>query len=113
MNFYDKIHELVRAFKEMEEYKSYIDLKNKIKKDEKASEDLKKFKKIQQEAQMDYINTGKMNEETQKDLENTYSILIQKEEVRKFFEAEIKLDVILADMQKIIAEGIKEMIDFE
>ncbi|MDD2627397.1 MAG: YlbF family regulator [Clostridia bacterium] len=113
MNFYDKIHELVRTFKEMEEYKTYIDLKTKIKKDERTSKELKEFKKAQQEAQLSYINTGEMKEEIQKELENKYSILIQKEEVRKFFEAEIKLDVILADMQKIIAEGIKEMIDFE
>ena len=34
MNFYDKINELVKFFKETEEYKEFIYLKTKIKKDE-------------------------------------------------------------------------------
>ena len=33
--FYDKIHELVRSFKETEEYKTYMELKGKIKEDTK------------------------------------------------------------------------------
>ena len=113
MNFYDKAHELVRAFKETGEYKNYMELKSKIKLQPEIAEKLKDFKVKQQEAQMGYINTGKVNEEAQKALENIYSVLIQNEETRKFFEAEIRLDVLLADMQKIIGEGIKEMIDFD
>ncbi len=113
MNFYDKVHELVRCFKNTEEYKNYIELKNEIKKDEKDASLVKEFKEKQTKIQMDYINTGKMNEEMQKELENTYSLLIQSENIRKFLEAEIKLNVLLADMQKIMGEGIKEIIEFE
>ena len=51
MNFYDKVHELVRCFKETDEYKTYMNLKEKIKKDEKYSKMLKEFKEKQTKMQ--------------------------------------------------------------
>jgi cell fate (sporulation/competence/biofilm development) regulator YlbF (YheA/YmcA/DUF963 family) len=112
MNFYDKVHELVRFFKETEEYKQFIELKTQIKKDEKTYLMLKDFKDKQNKYQMEYINTGKINKENQDEMENLYSIIIQKEELRKLFEIEMKLNVLLADMQKIFGEGVKEIIEF-
>lgn len=112
MNFYDKVHELVRCFKETEEYKKHIELKEKIKKDAKNYSMLKDFKDKQTKVQMDYINTGKANENVQKELENLYSILIQNDTIRTFFESEIRLNVLLADMNKIIGEGIQDIVEF-
>ena len=113
MNFYDKVHELVRCFKETEEYKTYMGLKAEIKKDAKYSTMLKEFKDKQTKMQMAYIESGKMDEIAQKELENTYSLLIQSETVRSFLESEIRLNVLLADMQKIIGEGLKDIVEFE
>ena len=31
MNFYDKVHEMVRAFKDTPEFREYVELKNKLK----------------------------------------------------------------------------------
>ncbi len=113
MNFYDKVYELVRCFKETEEYKNYIELKKEIKKENKTADMLKEFKEKQMKLQTEYINSGKINETMQKELENTYSLLIQSDKARSFLEAEIRLNVLLADMQKIIGEGIKEIVEFE
>lgn len=112
MNFYDKVHELVRFFKETDEYKHFMELKMQIKQDEKTYSMLKDFKDKQNKYQMEYINTGKINKENQDEMENLYSIIIQKEELRKLFEVEMKLNVLLADMQKIFGEGVKEIIEF-
>ena len=112
MNFYDQIHNMIRAFKEMEEYKQYLELKSKIKADDKYGKMVADFKEKQKSHQFDFINSGKLEENHQKELENMYSLLIQSEDVRKFLELEMKLDVYLADMQKIIGEGIKEMLEF-
>ena len=45
-------------------------------------------------------------------MENLYSIIIQNENARKLLENEMKIDVMLADMQKIVGEGIKEIVEF-
>lgn len=112
MNFYDKIHDLVKGFKETNEYKEFIELKENIAKNEKTYAMLKDFKDKQKTHQIEYMNTGKINEDSQKELQNLYSIIIQNEESRKLLECEMKLDILLADMQKIIGEGIKEIIEF-
>ncbi len=112
MNFYDKIHELVRSFKETEEYKEFISLKNNIKKDEETYKLLKDFKSCQQKQQLEFINTGKTDDKIQQELENMYSIAIQNENIRKLLECEMKLNVLLADVQKIIGDGIKEIIEY-
>lgn len=111
MNFYDKVHEMVRALKETDEYKKYLELKKVVGDNAEKRNMLKDFKEKQREAQMIYINTGKPEENKQKALENLYSILIQDENIRKMFECEMKLDIMLADMQKIVAEGIKDIIE--
>lgn len=112
MNFYDKIHELVKSFKETNEYKEFIELKEAIVNDEKTYSMLKDFKEKQKSHQIEYINTGKMNEDSQKELQNLYSILIQNADARKLLECEMRLDILLADMQKIVGEGIKEIVEF-
>jgi len=112
MNFHDKIHELVKSFKETSEYMEFIQLKQNLVKDEKKYAMLKDFKEKQKLHQIEYINTSKINEDSQKELQNLYSILIQNEEVRRLLECEMRLDILLADMQKIVAEGINEIVEF-
>lgn len=112
MNFYDKVHEMVRALKETKEYKEYIELKNNIKKDEKIYSMVKDFKEKQRELQIKHINGTQMTDEEKLAMENLYSIIIQNETARKMLEDEMKLDVMLADMQKIVGDGIKELVEF-
>ncbi len=113
MNFYDKVHELVRSLRETEEYKNYISIKKQLNDQEKeVYAMLKDFKEKQQKQQIAYMNTGTVDEEIKKDLENMYSILIQNEKVRTILETEIKIDVMLVDMQKIVGEGIKDILEF-
>ena len=100
MNFYDKIDELVRSFKETTEYKEFISLKNQIKQNEEKYNRLKDFKEKQTKHQIEYMNTGKVDETKNSELQNLYSILIQDEQTRKLFENEMRLNILLADMQK-------------
>ena len=111
MNFYDKVHELVKCLKSTNEYTEYLKLKEEISKDKKTCEILKDFKNKQQEQQIAYMSTGKIDEEAKKVLENIYSILIQNDKARQLLECEMKIDVMLADMQKIIGEGIKDILE--
>ena len=45
-------------------------------------------------------------------MQNLYSIVIQNETSRKLLENEMKINVMLADMQKIIGDALKDIIDF-
>jgi len=112
MNFYDKIHEMVRALKESTEFKEYMKLKEELKKDEKAYLMLKDFKEKQKKYQMEYIDGKEKNEEELSNMQNLYSLVIQNDISRKILENEMKINVMLADMQKIVGDALKDIIEF-
>ena len=112
MNFYDKVHEMVRCFKETNEFKEYIKLKNELKSDLDAYNKLKDFKDKQKKYQLEYIDGKKQSKESLDQMQNLYSLVIQNETSRKLLENEMKINVMLADMQKIIGDALKDIIDF-
>ncbi len=112
MNFYDKIYELAKSLKETNEYKEYIKLKTELKADSKTYDMIKDFKEKQKEQQIKYINGQEVTKEEQDNMQNLYSILIQNEKARSLLECEMRINVLLADMQKIMGEAITEIVEF-
>ena len=112
MNFYDKVHEMVRAFKDTPEFREYVELKNKLKEEKDAYDRLKDFKERQKNYQIEYIVGKAKSKEKLDEMQNLYSIVIQNETSRKLLENEMKINVMLADMQKIIGDALKDIIDF-
>lgn len=112
MNFYDKVHEMVRAFKDTPEFREYVELKDKLKEEKDAYDRLKDFKERQKNYQMEYIDGKEQSKEKLDEMQNLYSIVIQNETSRKLLENEMKINVMLADMQKIIGDALKDIIDF-
>ena len=112
MNFYDKVHEMVWAFKDTPEFREYVELKNKLKEEKDAYDRLKDFKERQKNYQMEYIDGKEQSKEKLDEMQNLYSIVIQNETSRKLLENEMKINVMLADMQKIIGDALKDIIDF-
>lgn len=112
MNFYDKIHALVKDLKDTPEYVNYMAIKSKVKSDVQLAEKIRSFRERQRAEQLKYINGTQMDEATKNDLQQQYSLIIQNPLAVEFFQAEIKLDVLLADMQKILGEGLKDVVEF-
>jgi len=112
MNFYDKVHELVRDLKTTNEYKKYVELKEKVKQDSVLSEKIKVFREKQMAYQKEYLAGKDMDDTAKQEMQQLYSLIIQSPVAAEFFQAEITLDVLLADMQKIIGEGIRDVLDF-
>ena len=111
MNFYDKVHELVRSLKDTEEYKNYMELKTKIKGDSVLNEKITNFRNRQMEYQKQYLNGIDMDDNAKQEMQQLYSLIIQSPLGAAYFQAEVRLDVLLADMQKIINDGVKDALD--
>ena len=47
------------------------------------------------------------HKEKMKKLENMYAILIEDEQIKKYFDLEVNFNVMIVDINKIIAESIK------
>ena len=111
MNPYDKVHELVRAMKESDEAKEYIAIKEEIYKDEKSKELIKEFREKQMEIQSLLMQGKEAEAEKMEKLQNLYQILASHGRIKEFFDKEVKVDVMLSDIYKIISEGLKNIIE--
>lgn len=109
MNVYDTANRLSSELKASEEYANYkmakevIDLKPELK------ERIQDFEKLRYETQMLQMQTGKSDEEKMKKMQEIYAELIEIDEVKKYFEAELKFNVMIADVNKIIVDSVKDV----
>lgn len=111
MNPYDKVHELVRAMKDSEEVKEYLIIKEEVYKDEKNKELIKEFREKQMEVQSLLMQGKEAEAEKMEKLQNLYQILASNVKIKEFFDKEVKFDVMLSDIYKIISEGLKDIIE--
>ncbi len=112
MNYHDSIYALIKALKETNEYKNFLSLKEEIKKDDKVYEELKSFKQKQQEHHMKFLEGKEISTDELQTMQDKYAKLTKNELCRQLLESEIRINVLLADMQKILANGIKDLTDF-
>lgn len=111
MLVYDKAHELSKAIKESKEYLEYKDLKSKIFLNNELREKIEEFEKIRYEVQVLTVNGKGQDEEKMQKLQELYKILIENREVKEFFDKEVIFNVMLADVNKIIAEAVKDVLN--
>jgi len=109
MNVYDTANRLAGEIKESEEYVNYKMAKDALNLNHSLKERMSKFEKLRYEVQLEMMQTGKNNEEKYKEMQNEYAELIQDEEAKRFFNAETKFNVLIADVNKIIGEAIRDV----
>lgn len=109
MNIYDTANTLASEIKQSEEYVNYKMAKQAINLNTELKEKIKKFEQIRYESQLEAMQTGKTNEEKLKEMQTLYGELIENEEARKFFEAETKFNIVVADVNKIIGQAIQDV----
>ena len=56
------------------------------------------------------MQTGKQDEEKYKKMQDLYLELVKIDGAKKYFEAETKFNVMIADVNKIIGEAVREVI---
>ncbi len=111
MNPYDKVRELVEAIKSSEEVKSYLNLKEEIYKDDVTRNTIKEFREKQIEIQNMMIQGKESDQEKMEKLQSLYVTLTSNIKVKEFFDKEVAFDVMLADIYKIMGEGLKDILD--
>ena len=71
---------------------------------------MSKFEQARYETQMIAMQTGKQDEAKYKEVQDLYTELIKIEDAKKYFEAETKFNIMIADVNKIIGEAIRDVI---
>ena len=110
MNVYDTANNLAQEIKQSSEYREYAEAKSKIANNPDKNIKLKEFEQLRYETQVAAMQGQEIDEEKTKKLQQKYSKLIEDEEIKKYFETEIKFNVMMADVNKILAEAVKDVI---
>ena len=110
MNVYDTANRLAYEIQQSDEYKNYKKLKDSIMADANLKQKVEDFEKLRYDVQlMQYTGEGKDEDKTKK-LEEMYAKLVQDNQIKEYFDLEVKFNVMIADVNKIIAESIKDVL---
>lgn len=109
MNVYDTANRLAGEIKSSEEYLNYKMAKEALNLNKHLKEKMEEFEKLRYTVQLEMMQTGKNNEEKYKEMQEKYAELVENEEAKRYFEAETKFNILVADVNKIIGEAIRDV----
>ncbi len=113
MNVYDTANRLAYEIQESDEYKQYKKLKDSVMSDNAKKNKIEEFEKLRYDVQL-MAYTGENNDEEKqektKKLEEMYRMLVEDKQVKEYFDLEVKFNVMIADVNKIIAEAIRDVL---
>ncbi len=110
MNVYDEVNNLAKAIKDSKEYSEYKQVKAEINKMPDLKQKIDEFEKIRYEEQLLAMQGEKQTDEKMKKLQELYEILVKNPSVKDYFDKEVRFNVLIADVNKIIGEAIKDVL---
>ena len=110
MQVYDTANRLAQEIRESNEYKEYKKLKDEIHNNPEKKQKVEEFEKLRYEVQLMEYTGEKKDEEKNKKLEEMYTTLVQNKDIKEYFDLEVKFNIMIADVNKIIAEAIKDVL---
>ena len=109
MNVYDTANKLAEEIKQSEEFITYQMAKQAINLNFELKSKIEEFEKARYDAQIIAIQTGKDDENKLRHVQELYGELIQNQEASKYFDAEMKFNIMIADVNKIIGNAIQSI----
>lgn len=110
MNIYDTANRLAYEIKQSDEFNNYKKLKEEVQNNPDLKDKLNNFEKARYEIQIASIQGLEQDKEKAVNMQNLYVELIQDETMKKYFDAELKFNVLLTDVNKIIADAVQDLI---
>lgn len=110
MNVYDTANRLASEIRQSKEYLDYKKAKQNIESNLELKNKVQEFEKTRYEVQLLTMQGNDAQEEKNKKLQEMYATLIENKEIKDYFDLEVKFNVMLADVNKIIAESVKDVL---
>ena len=108
MNIYDTANKLASEIRDSKEYLEYKKLKEFINSSAVLKEKVNTFEKARYAAQIDVMQ-GKQDSEKLREVQNLYAELLKIDDMKKYFDAELKFNIMLTDVNRIIGECVKDV----
>ena len=109
MYVYDESNNLAKAIQESKEYEEYKKAKEDIASNQELKAKIDDFEKIRYDLQAMAFQ-GKDDPEKMKKLQEMYKILNEDKQIKNYFDIEVRFNIMLADVNKIISESVKDLL---
>lgn len=110
MNVYDTANKLAEEIKLSEEYVRFRKSKTELENNIELKSKIKEFEQKRQQMQMLTIQGIEPTSEKAQEIQNMYTELLKAEKAKEYFETEMKFSVLIADVNKIIGDAIKDVL---
>ena len=108
-NIYDTANQLAREIKQSQEYNDYKNARKNVLANPDLKSKIEEFEKIRYDMQVLAMEKGEENPEKMKKLQEMYTILIENKDIKEYFDLEVRFNVMVADINKIIAESMEDI----
>ena len=109
MYVYDEANNLAKAIQESKEYKEYEKAKKDLESNPELKTKVEEFEKIRYDVQVMSFQ-GKEDQEKMTKLQEMYDILNKEPKIKEYFDIEVRFNIMLADVNKIISESVKDLL---
>ena len=110
MYVYDEANNLAKAIQESKEYLEYKKAKESLNQNLELKQKIDEFEKIRYEVQVMAFQGDKETEEKTLKLQEMYNMLVQDAKIKEYFDIEVRFNIMLADVNKIISESVKDLL---
>ncbi len=110
MYVYDEANNLAKAIQDSKEYKEYKKIKEELEAIPEMKAKVEEFEKIRYEVQVMSFQGEKQDEEKMKKLQEMYDILMKETKIKEYFDIEVRFNIMLADVNRIISESVKDLL---
>lgn len=110
MNIYDTANKLAYEIKQSQEYTNYKKLKKEVGENPELKEKLDNFEKARYEIQLSTIQGLEKDSNKAIEMQKLYAQLISNDIMKQYFDAELKFNVLLTDVNKIIGDAVSDLI---
>lgn len=110
MNVYDTANKLAQELKQSEEYMNYKMAKEVLNLKPDLKKKIEEFEMARYEAQITAMQTGKNDEAKTHKMQQLYVELVAADDAKKFFDAEMKFNILFSDVNKIIGDAIMDVL---
>ena len=110
MNVYYTANQLATELKHSEEYVNYKMAKETLALNSELKKKITTFETTRYSAQLTQMQTGKEDVEKTNKMKELYAELIQIDDAKKYFDAEMKFNILLTDVNKIIGEAVRDVL---
>lgn len=109
MYVYDQANILAKSIQESKEYLEYKKAKENVNSNPEMKKKIDEFEKLRYDVQVMSFQ-GKEDPEKMNKLQEMYNILNNDKQIKEYFDIEVRFNIMLADVNKIIGESVKGVI---